>query len=73
MNNKKHKPGINRKSTELKAFEDEVENMLRSTGKMFPITPEQVEALRNQGLCEPIPSDWPDPLEALISKENQQR
>ena len=52
-----------------KAIESDLENMLRSTGYLFPITPEQVEAFQKAGLNAEVPDDCIDPLAELKKKE----
>lgn len=56
---------------EEKDFESSLENMLRSTGYLFPITPEQVEAFEKLALNEEVPEDCSDPLSSLQKKENK--
>ena len=58
---------------EEKAFENELENMLRSTGHLFPITPEQVAAFRKLGLDEEVPEDCKDPIADLIKKKKKEK
>lgn len=41
------------------------ENILRSTGKMFPITPEQIRAFEKLGIHHEMPAEFDDP-EALF-------
>jgi len=58
---------------EEKAFESELENMLRSTGHLFPITLEQVAAFLKLGLDEEVSDDCKDPLADLIKKKNEEK
>lgn len=58
---------------EENAFELELEDMLRSTGHLFPITPEQVAAFRKLGLGEEVPDDYKDPLDELIKKKKEEK
>jgi hypothetical protein len=69
MNKRKPKAEATRLTPEEKAFESEFENMLRSTGHLFAITPEQVEAFRKHGLDEDVPDDCKDPLAELMKKK----
>ena len=71
MNKRKPKTNPNFLTPEEKALENELENMLRSTGYLFPITPEQVEAFRKLGLNEEVPDDCKDPLADLIKKKKE--
>lgn len=73
MNKRKPKTQANRLTTKEKAFEYELENMLRSTGHLFPITPEQVEAFQKLGFDEEVPDDCKDPLDDLIKKKKDKK
>ncbi len=71
MKKRKQKPEATGLTSEEKEFESKLENMLRSTGYLFPITPEQVEAFEKLALNEEVPEDCSDPLASLNKKENK--
>lgn len=73
MNKRKPKTQATRLTPEEKAFEHELENMLRSTGHLFPLTPEQVEAFQKLGLDEEVPEDCKDPLANLIKNHKEKK
>lgn len=73
MNKRKPKTETTRLTPDEKAFEHELENMLRSTGHLFPITPEQVEAFQKLGFEEEVPEDCKDPLADFIKKNKGEK
>lgn len=73
MNKRKQKSEATRLTPEEKAFEHEIENMLRSTGYLFPISPEQVEAFQKLGFDEDVPDDCKDPLADLIWRKKEDK
>ena len=73
MNKRKPKTQATRLTPEEKAFELELENMLRSTGHLFPITPEQVAAFHKLEFDEEVPDDCKDPLADLVKKKKEEK
>ncbi len=67
----KRKPKTRLLQADDKVFEKELLFVLRSTGKLFPRTPKEVEAFRQLGLNEPVPDDCLDPLGGLLEKQTE--
>lgn len=71
MNKRKPSTTVNRLIPEDKALEFELINMLRSTGRMFPYTPDQIAAFRQLNLNDEVPDDCKDPL-GLLNRETKE-
>lgn len=72
MNKRKPSTKVNRLIPEDKALEFELIHMLRSSGRMFPNTPDQLAAFRQLGLNDEVPDDCKDPLGLLnINKDKE--
>ncbi len=69
MNKRKPSTTVNRLTPEDTAFENELVNMLRSSGRMFPYTSDQLASFRQLGLNEEVPDDCKDPLGLLNGKK----